>query len=156
MYNIYGMDTITKYISFDTKILFEQLKHLNIFPEFTMTKSSNSRYMLKMKKYKMTLGQYIDKNHYVDEKIIKIIHMLINKIHEFGILHGDLHAENIVMNDENDIKIIDIDSKYSRKIDNSKLTELIEFYTKFWENDNLKSIKDIVEYETNMWKYGYI
>ena len=72
-----------------------------------------------MKKYPTTIGQYIDmlneeRNTFITEsdigEIAVKIYSLIDTLHSMGILHGDLHAENIVFDPETkDVRIIDFE-----------------------------------------------
>ena len=113
-----------------------------------------------MLKYPTTIGQYIDDNNIsADELDISIktqISNLVDNLHKKGILHGDLHAENLVY-DNNTVKIIDFgESKLIKD-----LTEKdIAYYNKFWNIKDkdlkpLKTINDLLEFEKIMYTFGY-
>ena len=154
---------------------YEPLLGLDILPEHTVTMyfRKPGRYYITEKLYPTDLGEYIDNNNIktVEELRtfskfdipLKIDH-LITKLHKEGIFHGDLHAKNILLDMETyDVRIIDFDPKHVDTIENVKQTSLsVEKYKKLWLSDSdvelveLNTFEDLINYEKNMWKIGYL
>ena len=80
------------------KVLFVQAQKDNL--QVTMTR------------YPMTLGEYIELYKTVPEDLKNLVLLQINNLHAVGVVHGDLHEHNIVIDlDQEDpkemVKIID-------------------------------------------------
>jgi tRNA A-37 threonylcarbamoyl transferase component Bud32 len=109
---------------------------------------------VRLERYPMTLGNWLDEGgnvNLVEERIKK----MVDDLHGLGILHGDLHAENIAINPETmDMRLIDLDGAYYIEELDEDTTEKIR---KFWSPETpLSTVKDLMEYERNeMWKVGY-
>ena len=72
---------------------------------------------------------------------------LVDLMHSAGIIHGDLHSQNVVLNNEDDIKFIDF--YYACSIDKID----IDFFREFWGEPEMKSITDVLEGEKRMYIY---
>ncbi len=176
---------VSRFVSTDTIKMLEKIKDQNIYPEFNITlfkETSNKKYndwSLKIKKYDIDLGDYIDdlvdklNRNITLEDLAKIgdipnkINNLICKLHNNGILHGDLHAKNIVLNiDTMDLRIIDIGQYIKGKGNPTKwINEIsqkdIDFYNSFWDTKNnaskkLETTEELLEHEKIMWMIGYV
>lgn len=112
-------------------------------------------------KYFSTLGSLIDEKK-IDKKqvaqgavLAEKIDKLIDIMHSKGILHGDLHAENIVVSEDlSDVRIIDFgESVLTKDIDEEK----IKYFVDFWgvEDEEINNIEDLKAYEKTMWRIGY-
>jgi hypothetical protein len=163
-----GSPVITKNISNDTKKILDDIIDLDIFPDYSEKKNANGTWKITMKKYPFALGQYIDSlneddvyGRDVKESDILVlshkIYDMIDRLHEHGILHGDLHAENIVLDPEtNDIKIIDFEDKYVKKIDTIDEADIKKIVTHWNTDKEINTVDELKLYERNMWKIGYI
>ena len=123
-------------------------------------------------KYPTDLGDYIENNNItstselnnmlgfnIDEKISD----MIDELHDYGIIHGDLHENNIVINPTNkDVKFIDLDSNYSHRITELKENpELFAKVVKFFnatqmDGTEITTIEELLNYEKRMWKTCFI
>jgi Ser/Thr protein kinase RdoA (MazF antagonist) len=71
-------------------------------------------------------------------------------MHNIGILHGDLHGDNIVFNSyDNDVRIIDLDGAvYIKDVKESDIEKYNDFWdTKNWIEKRLESLDDLLWYE---------
>ena len=138
------------------------LKEYNIIPDYEFSRF-DTRYgmnFIYFEWYPTDLGDYIENNDIttVQELNDKLgfdienqISSMIDKIHSLGILHGDLHAKNIVINPQTkDVRIIDFDDKYCKSIEYIK-----KKIAEFWDND-ASNISDVLEYEKRIWKNTYL
>jgi len=101
-------------------------------------------YIMTSELYPGTLYEYLENTK--DTKIFKKVSEKVKKLHELGILHGDLHQNNIVMNPSTkDVRIIDLgNSCYI-----SELTvEDAQNDTLFWKR-TFSTVKELVEHEEN-------
>lgn len=105
-----------------------------------------------MEAYKYTYNQYVEL-YGTSERLIKNIKDIISRVHSLGMIHG----ENIVFNDEDDVRLIDFDYDLYTKYLSSISEADIDFYndhwdTKFYMNRELQTIDELVEYEREtMW-----
>jgi serine/threonine protein kinase len=160
-----AMKAVRKCVSSQTAKFLTVLVGTNILPKFTLERSKEKWYVETVK-YPTDLGDYIDSlgpnessfDLHAFDQIADKVHGLVDALHQKGILHGDLHAKNIVLDPATmDVRIIDLDADRTRPI--SELTEDdVETYVEFWEPaTELKTIADLLNYERNMmWKVGYI
>lgn len=66
-------------------------------------------HLLITKRYPFTLGEWMQK-HPQDQTYLQALPKLMHKLHKRGIIHGDLHLDNIVINPETqDMRLIDFD-----------------------------------------------
>lgn len=109
-----------------------------------------SGHSIAMKKYRWTLATYIeDMGHPFSGTLKNSIGTLVEKLHTIGILHGDLHPNNIVLNSEEDVKLIDFGSSYHvEEIDDEVLGTL----SKFW-GEEVKTVDEALAYEFTMYQY---
>jgi tRNA A-37 threonylcarbamoyl transferase component Bud32 len=140
-----------------TSMLYNQ----SILPEFEIKND-----ILKVEAFPMTLGTYIKQNLIKNESELEDIpdkiNQLIRKLHHIGIVHIDLHTENIVINDTNkkDILVRFIDFEFARKIDDLCEEDILDFQSflpNFYPRQDTfeNSIEDLLSYEYEMWKYDY-
>ena len=83
----------------------------------------------------LSLRDYIeDKNPSVDEKIdiLKKAKIALEKLHSYNIIHGDIQASNILVNDENIVRITDINNIKYRKFQGTYLNKLSEYLKVFY------------------------
>lgn len=148
---------MAKTVSNSIKKILDTIRDSNICPEFTCEEIRNGTWKVTMKRYPMTVGQYIDENNGKDFSILTTkIYTLIDKLHSKGVFHGDLHAENIVLDPITmDVRIIDFEDGRTRMIDSIKKTD-IKKIREFFDTEEVNTIDELIEYERNMWKYGYI
>jgi serine/threonine protein kinase len=159
-------------LKIDSKVVFKvgelttsELELLSIFriiPNYTHMSDDNS---FVVDRYQTDLGDFIEDNDIksVEElnkkigfNIYRRLDNMIITMHENGILHGDLHAKNIVINPvTKDVRFIDFD----RSSNISLLTsENMENIVKSWNSYGYKKINkmNLLEHEKNMWKIGYL
>jgi tRNA A-37 threonylcarbamoyl transferase component Bud32 len=144
---------ITTYI----KKVLDTISNLNVYPPSIFEEKTPNYWIMKTKKYPMTIGKYIDEHNPNIPELEKKIDGLIDILHSHNILHGDLHAENIVIDPSTmDVRIIDFEDGHTKFF--SDITEAdIGKISKFFEAENeLKTLEDVKKYERNMWKIGYI
>lgn len=148
---------IVKDITTYVKKVLDTISDLNVYPPSLFEEKTPDYWTMKTKKYPMTIGKYINEHKPNIPDIEKKINDLIDILHSHNILHGDLHAENIVIDPcTMDVRIIDFDDGYTKFF--SDITDDdIKKISKFFEAENeLKTLEDIKKYERNMWKIGYI
>ncbi len=122
---------------------------LEIAPPILEVKPMGTYFEILLLKYPMTFSEYIDNGGNL-EKYRQHIDQLINTIHQHGVIHGDLHSDNIVLNPgTEEIKIIDYgQSRYFREVNPSVIQELNEFLE---PNEPFHSLNDIMEFEKTMY-----
>ena len=134
--------------------IIDLLSKTDILPPFTIS-GSGPPYMLTMKRYPFDLGDYIDSlgGAKLPEWIGPAVDALIDKLHDVGVLHGDLHAKNIIIDPPNkDARLIDFDrSAFISELDG----EDVKLYSQFW-NRELGSVGELLAYERVMWKMAYL
>ncbi len=94
----------------------------------------------------------LPKNKKDDVKLYdKEIALQIQKLHNMGILHDDLHGNNIVINPENgDVKIIDFGNSYFfEEIDDDVINELNSFLER---EEPFNNLEDVLLFELGMYK----
>lgn len=148
------MSRVKKRVSYRCRKIMESIKDL--IPAFVASGNEIS-----MKKYPSTLGDWLDNDGKL-EVVDPIVDNLILKMHERGIIHGDLHANNIVITPGTknpDIRFIDFDeAMYIDEVAHSK--DAIARIATFWQVDEFEhgkvdTIDALLAYERNMWKIGY-
>lgn len=138
----------------DILVALEKASPGEIVPSFS-TKNG----VLLIERYPMTLAEYIENHDISSVEALgdiadKIDHM-IKLIHSHGILHGDLHTGNIVINpDTRTVRIIDFGE--SMMITNITGCHL-KRYTEFWASELPSSLnmEQLLDNETKMWKLDY-
>jgi tRNA A-37 threonylcarbamoyl transferase component Bud32 len=139
-----------KKISTNEYEFLQELKKTDIIPEVTILQKNK----VGMKKYPLTLQQYIESGGNV-EKYKKKIDSLIHKLHEMNIFHGDLHTENIVLDSDNgDVRLIDFgESIYIDQINEYDINHFNDFLDPMANiGKKFETIDDMLEYELNSWK----
>ena len=165
------MRYIDKKVSSISYDCMNQLQHL--FPKFYYKAQPKiDEYIIQLSKYPTDLGDYIENNNItsttelnnmlgfnIDEKISD----MIDELHNYGIIHGDLHENNIVINPTSkDVKFIDLDSNYSYRITELKENpELFAKVVKFFnatqmDGTEITTIEELLNYEKRMWKTCFI
>jgi tRNA A-37 threonylcarbamoyl transferase component Bud32 len=100
-----------KFTDINEVLIIHELKHSGIIPDFQIVHTSEG-IVLKTEKYPLNLSQYISRGYDASMLIHKIKH-LISVMHQHGVIHGDLHADNIIVNPKNqDVRIIDFNCGY--------------------------------------------
>ena len=92
---------------------------LGVGPQIVECGVNGNKAYIVMAQYKYTLNNY-PKSTILRDNVLQ----LIDKLHSHNIIHGDLHEENVVLNNENDIAIIDYDMAFS--LDNPLKDEYVE------------------------------
>ena len=139
----------------------ETLIKYRVIPDYVYFSKNNSYIS---SKYPTDLGDYIDENDIKSEEelidrlgfnITKLIDDMITVIHNIDILHGDLHAKNIVINpDTKDVRIIDFAECSSiSSMTQRDMKERIDFWGSY-EGGKI-SKENLLEHERKMWKIGY-
>lgn len=147
-------ERVNKRVSYRCRKIMEQVKDL--VPTFVASGNDIS-----MKKFPSTLGDWLDDGG--EMKVVEsIVDNLILKMHERGIVHCDLHANNIVIvprSKNPDIRFIDFDeAMYIDEVANSK--EAIARIVRFWQVDEseygkVDTIDSLLAFERKMWRIGY-
>lgn len=123
----------------------------NISPEILyIGKIKNDLYSVEIEQYPYTLSDYYDKGKDIS-KYEKQIKKLVKKLHKLGIIHGDLHGNNIVIDPKtNEVKLIDFGMSYFiDEVDKSvikKLNKLLD------PKDEFENIDDVLDFEFTMYK----
>lgn len=107
-----------------------------------------------MQKYEMTLSEYEECNgYYKTSELYEDIDRMIRRMHQAGIIHGDLHNQNIVLTSSSstiDIRLIDFgQSIYIESIESDH--DFLKIMSEFW-NEELCNLQDLVNYEFKMYK----
>ena len=90
--------------------IFKQLKHQNIVKLLSLIETKEKIFIIQEYIKGPDLFEYIQENHLTEKESCKIFQQLISTIyylHNLGIVHRDLKAENILLTENKDIKIID-------------------------------------------------
>lgn len=99
-----------KYVDLKEVMLMNELKGTNITPDFEVEKSDSLElpYILKTKKYPYTWEDY-ESSGFSTQPFKPQLKKLIDKMHDAGVIHHDLHGGNIVLDPETgDVRIIDL------------------------------------------------
>jgi serine/threonine protein kinase len=157
-----------KKLNSNEKKFYEHIYESDIAPEFSFFKDEKDDDYIKMKSFGTTLAYYIDLNEFMNIECLSHILIPLNKkiqkLHDLGIVHIDLHTKNILVDwvgDSNkmDVKIIDFD--LSRFVDDLCDEDFDDFKTflpkfDFEESTSLKEkINYLLDYEYEMWKMDY-
>ena len=107
---------------------FQKLSELELAPKILDIQHRGQYYIVKCQKYPMTLMEYYDENDSIEPFENKLLN-LVNELHKHHILHGDLHANNIVIDPKHmDIRLIDFGrSYYFDEVDNAVIIHLNNF-----------------------------
>jgi tRNA A-37 threonylcarbamoyl transferase component Bud32 len=125
-----------------------------ILPDFTIKGNT-----LRMRRYPMTLAAYIETNDITTvEQLGDIAADIDNKIgqlHELGIVHMDLHTQNIVFDPATgDVRLIDLGmSRFINDLHEGDMLDCVKFLPGFCYGTEYKG--DIMAYEYRMWKMDY-
>ena len=125
-----------------------------ILPDFTVDGNT-----LKMKRYPLTLAAYIEQNDITSIEqlgwITDAIDDKIGRLHELGIVHMDLHTQNIVIDPlAHDVRLIDLGmSRWIRTLCEGDMLDCIQFLPGFCYGSDYKG--DLMAYEYRMWKMDY-
>lgn len=137
------MSTYTKRIHMNEYNFYKMLKDTDIIPKIIEITFDE----LIVEKYYSTVGEILSDNSLQDadlEKITLHVTALINTLHSYGIIHGDLHNDNIVCNKElTDFRLIDFEkSTFINIVDDGYIEEYNhDFCTE------CKNIQDILNHE---------
>lgn len=172
LYGSYGKLEINKSNSkLIDKIFFNGIIHPSSLKEIAIYKfikqSNNHDFLhitnitddsITLPKYKYTLTEIDTKTMDLNIKI-KIMYNIIKAVyflHINNIIHRDLKPDNILWNDENDIKIIDFGIAYMGEY-NYRITEPINYnvYSLFWRAPEIKN-KKFYTNKIDIWALGVI
>lgn len=164
------MKYMSSFEEFPQKELYDLVKKLSdkqIFPDYRYKRSTNGDWKLHFFPYQYSVVEYKDLNNdykTIPKELEEIIKKKINDLHEFGILHGDLHGENVLFEitskGEYDVRIIGFD--FSTKRNGFQKTKYIKDitpedfknYSNFWAVDKpIESIEELLAFEKDMWKF---
>jgi tRNA A-37 threonylcarbamoyl transferase component Bud32 len=130
-----------KYVDMTEVIIMQQLKGLGITPEFKVVRRPE-RLVLYIKRYPCTLAMYFDRVGNIN-KYREKIKQLVQKLHENGIIHHDLHRSNIVLDPKtDDVRLIDFGESFTvvefqeRKCKNRALEKELDLDYARWEDDD--------------------
>jgi tRNA A-37 threonylcarbamoyl transferase component Bud32 len=122
---------------------------LDIGPQiFSVRPVPPNRYILEMQKYPMTLEDYKDKGGQVRD-FAEAIDALIDQMHDLGLIHGDLHSNNIVLNpDSREVRLIDFErTQYLNEVDFRQISH-------FWDVESAYTRSDeILDHEYQMYRF---
>lgn len=132
------------------------LQGKNILPDFHIEDD-----ILYIEAFDFTLKEYITGNKFYDESelgdIPKQLNILIDKIHQLGIVHLDIHTGNIVLKKTKqgyDVRLIDFElSRWIRTLTEEDMEDCKTFLPYF--NYGEDYIQDLLNYEYEMWKYDF-
>ncbi len=152
-------ETVWKIISRKTAKLYRIVDGHGIVPSFKISRlfpGHRNKYVITMEKYEYDLENYIQDYQFKQrsqfQSLIDKLYGIIDKMHSLGIVHGDLHTANIVVNPPDDVRIIDFDAKYAQFI-----PKMDEYYCKnFWkrwvgEEEQPEDVTDIIQFEKTEW-----
>lgn len=86
----------------------EYMSKNKIAPRIISTGKSGDLLFIVMDEYLYNLREYTDQFGFSSKLKSSVINK-IEELHNLGIVHGDLHEENIVVNNDNDVALIDFD-----------------------------------------------
>lgn len=151
------METFTKRVSAET---LKMIQHVgDIFPTFT----TNGEFIFATKlDYTVDSWEEIHGMPVPDYIRFKII-SLIDKLHEAGVLHGDLHRQNVVFNIDATVKIIDFDcdpdkngfekSRFISDLTDEDVQNYVDFWdSASWQDEPISTVKGLIAYERHMWE----
>jgi serine/threonine protein kinase len=139
------------------------LKDTNITPNFTFFIKDGKEYV-RIEDYGITLAYYIESNEIWDLKSLSHVRLKLNeqiqKLHDLGIVHIDLHSKNILVDPSCfDLKLIDFDlSRFIDDLCDEDFDDFKTFLPNFCfesESDLDSKISFLQKYEFEMWKYDY-
>lgn len=93
---------------------------------------------------------------FVPHRLDSPIKLIISKMHQLGIIHGDLHSANIVVSaDMDDVRIIDFGySTYIKSLDDEYIPKYLKESSWFLGKD-FSSLDELLRYEFTMYKDWY-
>lgn len=125
-----------------------------ILPDFTIKGAT-----LRMHRYPLTLAAYIEQNDISSVEqlgwIADAIDDKIGRLHGLGIVHMDLHTQNIVIDPEiSDVRLIDLGmSRWIDSLCEGDMLDCTQFLPGFCYGTDFKN--DIMAYEYQMWRMDY-
>jgi serine/threonine protein kinase len=145
---------VSKVINEHEFMLLKMASEAKIAPKIKkITELPGNRYRIILAKYPMTLEEFRDQGGDIEEFEDRI-NKLIKDLHFLGIFHGDLHANNIVIDPDNGlIKIIDFGKSILFREFKDNPEKYLKEYTDFLEPDEpFDSLDDMLEFEETMYK----
>lgn len=116
---------------------------------FRVTALEDGDYRIEMEKYPTDLMDYAEEGGDIEEFEPKIDD-LIERLHELGLIHGDLHARNIVVNPETGVVRL-IDFEHTQYLDEINYEEV----SAFWGEDPPFTTEDqFLQHEYEMYHFG--
>lgn len=145
------METFRKVVRNKESQITQILAQHKVAPKLLLLRPTlDNKFIIKIEKYPTTLLDYFDNDGDIKQYIPEIKRQ-IEKMHSLGIIHGDLHGNNIVINpDTNDVRLIDFGkSYYIHEIDDDVIDELNVFLKPY---PFFRHIDDILRFEFEMYK----
>jgi serine/threonine protein kinase len=145
------------------KEFYKRVKDSNITPNFIFLIKDDKEYV-RIEEYGITLAYYIESNEIWDLKCLSHIILKLNeqiqKLHDLGIVHIDLHSKNILLNPSSfEVKLIDFDlSRFIDDLCDEDFDDFKTFLPNFrfdCKSDLQTKITYLQKYEYEMWKYDY-
>ena len=125
-----------------------------ILPDFTIEGNT-----LRVKRYPLTLAAYIEANDIASIAdlgwIADAIDDKIAALHALGIVHMDLHTQNIVIDPEaRDVRLIDLGmARWIDSLCEGDMLDCATFLPGFYYGSDYKN--DLMAYEYRMWRMDY-
>jgi tRNA A-37 threonylcarbamoyl transferase component Bud32 len=122
------METYTKKVSLKEFEIYKQAADLSLAPEIIHTTVENNMILLTTKAITYTFGELATNKNQI-EKYVKKWHELLDKLHNFGIYHGDISEENVVFAKNEHGYLIDFGlSGYLRNITPKNIEQQLDEY----------------------------
>lgn len=135
--------------------IYKKCSQAGISPRILSVTSHGRDKLVTTEAYPTTLLAYAKSGNTVTEELAHHIDLQIQKLHDLGVIHGDLHGNNILLNPgsdepENVVKIIDFgESLLFNKCDQAALDHLNDFID---PDTPFRTREDVLEYEKEMYK----
>lgn len=107
----------------------------------------NMRYRLTIEKYPIDLDDYQEEGGKIED-VEEQVDAYIDMIHNLGLIHGDLHHKNVVLDPKTkDVKLIDFATmQYFDEIDLTAIADWMGM------NDPFNSVEEVKQHEYEMYR----
>lgn len=131
--------------------IYELLRGTGIVPDFVSVEDCIYSIL-----YPTTLADYVEGANPPSSEQLTLIHnkidQLVYKLHSAGVLHGDLHGHNVVLNpDTLDVRLIDLEHAQLIADLWDDPTSHLEFFNDFWDS-NYTNVPEMLNHEYSMYK----